>query len=167
MRGYMSRYKKEHYVKRDIRKDLYERFIKWCGGGGVNVCLEKALRVLEANVTPNIAPNVAPNIAGSASTEPSIAPNMAPNIAPNVTPNTPPPAPQESERRRSGHVWCEKKARIRSLQGFLKWVEKTYGLVDWWEEDDRYCFETLEQPRKERGKKKGPEEWEPEVEELE
>jgi len=154
MGGYIARYKKEHYVRRDIRRDLYERLVKWCGERSVNMCLEKALSILEANV----APNMASNTAGSNSTAPSMAPNVAPNIAPNIASDIQPLATQATERRRSEHVWCEKKAKIRSLQGFLKWVEKTYGLVDWWEEGDKYCFETLEPPKKERKKKSKAEE---------
>ena len=44
---YMTEYMRRRYVKRNIRKDLYERFIKWCGETSINVCLEKALRILE------------------------------------------------------------------------------------------------------------------------
>ena len=45
--GYITRYHRKHYVKRSIRKDLYERLIKWCGESGINICLEKALSILE------------------------------------------------------------------------------------------------------------------------
>jgi hypothetical protein len=45
--GYITRYHRKHYVKRSIRKDLYERLIKWCGEPGINICLEKALSILE------------------------------------------------------------------------------------------------------------------------
>jgi len=44
---YITEYQKRHYVKRSIRKDLYERFIKWCEETSINACLEKALRILE------------------------------------------------------------------------------------------------------------------------
>ena len=44
---YMTEYMRRRYVKRNIRKDLYERFIKWCGESSINVCLEKALGILE------------------------------------------------------------------------------------------------------------------------
>ena len=44
---YMTEYMRRRYVKRNIRKDLYERFIKWCGEPSINVCLEKALGILE------------------------------------------------------------------------------------------------------------------------
>jgi hypothetical protein len=53
--GYISQYKKEHYVKRDIRKDLYERFIKWCGENSINICLEKALSLLEKSSTDAVS----------------------------------------------------------------------------------------------------------------
>jgi hypothetical protein len=44
---YIKEYVRRHYVKRSIRRDLYERFIKWCEETSINVCLEKALRILE------------------------------------------------------------------------------------------------------------------------
>jgi len=53
MGGNISQYKKEHYVKKDIRKDLYERFIKWCGENSINICLEKALSLLEKSSNTN------------------------------------------------------------------------------------------------------------------
>ncbi len=45
-----------------------------------------------------------------------------------------------------GHVWCREKGRVRDLQGFLRWVDERMVLLDWWDEDDRYCFETREKP---------------------
>ena len=44
---YIREYVRRHYVKRSIRRDLYERFIRWCEETSINVCLEKALRILE------------------------------------------------------------------------------------------------------------------------
>jgi hypothetical protein len=38
--------------------------------------------------------------------------------------------------------------KVRNLQSFLKWVDERMGLIDWWEEDDSYCFETREKPSK-------------------
>jgi hypothetical protein len=37
---------------------------------------------------------------------------------------------------------------VRNLQSFLKWVDEKMGLIDWWEDDNRYCFETREKPSK-------------------
>jgi hypothetical protein len=44
---YITEYQRRHYVKRNIRRDLYERFIKWCEETSINRCLEKALGILE------------------------------------------------------------------------------------------------------------------------
>jgi hypothetical protein len=52
---YITRYVKEHYVQKKIRRDLYERLVKWCGESSVNSCLEKALSVLEASAASNVA----------------------------------------------------------------------------------------------------------------
>jgi len=47
-----------------------------------------------------------------------------------------------------GYEWCRSKAKIRSLQNFLKWVDDSFGLLDWWDENDRYCFKTKRKPAK-------------------
>ena len=44
---YKTRYIKEHYVVKKIKKENYARLIKWCGDSSINICLEKALEVLE------------------------------------------------------------------------------------------------------------------------
>jgi hypothetical protein len=66
--GYISRYIREHYVRRNIRKELYDRFIKWCGEASINLCLEKALKILETNIGANIAPNIGANTASQTTT---------------------------------------------------------------------------------------------------
>jgi hypothetical protein len=84
--GYISRYIREHYVKRNIRKELYDRFIRWCGEASINLCLEKALKILEANIGANIAPNIGANMGADVST--SKPATLTPNIAPNIGANT-------------------------------------------------------------------------------
>jgi hypothetical protein len=41
--GYRDRYIREHYVQKKIRKDLYERLVRWCGADSPNLCLERLL----------------------------------------------------------------------------------------------------------------------------
>jgi hypothetical protein len=45
-----------------------------------------------------------------------------------------------------GHEWCWSKTKVRSLQDFIKWVDGRFGLIDWWDEGDRYCFKTKKKP---------------------
>jgi hypothetical protein len=47
-----------------------------------------------------------------------------------------------------GYEWCRDKGKVWNLKNFLKWVDDSFGLVDWWEEDDRVCFETRRKPAK-------------------
>ena len=54
MGGYITRYKREHYVKKDIRRDIYEKLIEWCGEPNINSCLEKVLNALSQNMGRNI-----------------------------------------------------------------------------------------------------------------
>jgi hypothetical protein len=59
-------------------------------------------------------------------------------------PNTTNPPSQAS----GGHEWCRSKARVRNLQSFIKWVDEHFGLLDWRDEGDRYCFKTKKKPAK-------------------
>ncbi len=120
--GYISRYIKEHYVRRNIRRDLYERFIEWCGERSINICLEKALNILASN--------------------------KAPNIDANITPNTGASQPKPSVSTSGGYEWCRPRSSIKNLEGFVKYIERSLGLEDWWEEDDRVCFRTRVRPVK-------------------
>jgi len=46
---YITRYIKERYVVRKIKKDLYNEFIKWCNDENINKCIRKALEILKTN----------------------------------------------------------------------------------------------------------------------
>jgi hypothetical protein len=122
---YITRYVKEHYVQKKIRRDLYERLVKWCGESSVNSCLERALNILESNIAPNIVTNIGAN------------------IVPNTVQTQPTSnSDRGGEKQKTGHTWCRKRASIRNVEAFVKWVEKTYGLIDWWESEGEVCFET-------------------------
>jgi hypothetical protein len=69
MPKYHTRYVKEHYIKRDIKRELYEAFIEWCGERSINICLEKALNILRGNITLNVRGNIAPNTGAQGTTQ--------------------------------------------------------------------------------------------------
>jgi hypothetical protein len=96
MPKYHARYVKEHYIKRDIKRELYEAFIEWCGEKSINICLEKALSILRGNIPLNVRGNIAPNTGEKAL---SI-------LEANITPNT---GANQS-----------KKSKVRGLKSFLK-----------------------------------------------
>jgi hypothetical protein len=85
---------------------------------------------------------------------PTTAPTPSEGQKPVETPVTAETQPAETGGVAETHVWCRKKSEIQRLEGFLEWVKHNYGLVDWWEEGDRYCFETKREPKRERGKKR-------------
>jgi hypothetical protein len=101
---YITKYIKERYVQKKIRRDLYERLIKWCGGDSINACLEKALSVLESNIGTNIVPNIGAN------------------IGTNIVPNT--AGPRSTRGRRSafeifmerGYTFLSDLAKSRSVK---------------------------------------------------
>jgi len=91
---YITKYTKARYVQKKIRRDLYEAFIKWCGGDSINVCIEKALRIFGANIGTNIVPNIDPNIGTNTarsstltSSARAFVPDIDPNIDANIVPN--------------------------------------------------------------------------------
>jgi hypothetical protein len=65
-------------------------------------------------------------------------------VATGGTPSTSNPPSQAG----GGYEWCWSKAKVRSLQDFIKWVDGRFGLIDWWDEGDRYCFQTERRPTK-------------------
>lgn len=93
------------------------------------------------NVTTNSG-NITPNARGN------IASNIAPNIGANIAPNTGASQPKPVASTSGGYEWCRSKDRVRDLRSFLKWVDERMGLIDWWEEEDKYCFKTREKPSK-------------------
>ena len=123
----LSRYIKERYKRIYIKRELYERLKALADNERVTVP-DLIARMYERYIQPNISHNIITNI------QPNIATSH--NITPNIQ-----SAPQTAERR-SGHVWCRKRASIRNVEAFVKWVEKTYGLIDWWESEGEVCFET-------------------------
>ena len=47
-----------------------------------------------------------------------------------------------------GYEWCRPRSSIKNLEGFVNYLERSLGLEDWWEEDDRVCFKTAKRPAK-------------------
>jgi hypothetical protein len=47
-----------------------------------------------------------------------------------------------------GYEWCRPRSSIKNLEGYVKYLERSLGLEDWWEEDDRVCFRTRVRPAK-------------------
>jgi hypothetical protein len=126
MTKYHTRYVKEHYIKRDIKRELYEAFIEWCGERSINICLEKALRILRGNIPLNTGVNVRGNIAPNTGANPS---------KPGTTAST-------------GYEWCKPRSSIKNLEGYVKYIERSLGLEDWWEEEGKVCFKTARKPAK-------------------
>jgi hypothetical protein len=46
------------------------------------------------------------------------------------------------------YKWCRPRSSIKDLESFVRRVERTLGLEDWWEDDDRVCFKTRRMPTK-------------------
>jgi hypothetical protein len=115
--------------------------------------LEKRITDLERAVSRESLANTASkanagtgNVASSSGGTPS---GTGESTAPQAT-TTAKPKPRERTGASSseGYEWCRDKDKVRNLKSFLKWVDEELGLIDWWEEDDSYCFKTREKPSK-------------------
>lgn len=124
---YITRYVKEHYVRKKIRREIYEAFIKWCGEDSINICLEKVLKVLGSNIaeTP---------VTGKDVDLTAVRDDSRPTTAET-------PTAKVGEQKPQTHTWCRKKDSVKYLKAFLDWVDRNYKVVDWWEEGDSYCFD--------------------------
>jgi hypothetical protein len=56
--------------------------------------------------------------------------------------------PRPDANPSGGYEWCKPRSSIKNLEGFVKYLEKSLGLEDWWEEDDKICFRTRARPAK-------------------
>jgi hypothetical protein len=101
-------------VKKDIKKDLYERFIKWCGENSINICLEKALSLLEKSSTDTVITSANADSKSDKSDEPK------------------------------PRIFCKDKSEIRNIERYVKWLKENNKLIDWWDEGSKYCFEVKE-----------------------
>jgi TolA-binding protein len=74
---------------------------------------------------------------------------------PAETPTTAEAQPAETgEREPKTFTWCRSRSEIRSLEGFVEWVKQNYGLIDYWEEEGKVCFETEREPKQVKGRKR-------------
>jgi hypothetical protein len=95
-----------------------------------------------------------PTTSSSSSSAPSltsVSSSSAPSIGGDTGAST---AEGAAEGTADSHIWCRKKSEVRNFKGFLEWVDHSFELLDWWEEGDKYCFETKRSP-KERGRRGG------------
>jgi len=135
--GYLARYMREHYVSRRIRRDIYERFIEWCGESSINSCLEKALSILAANTTANITANIAVNTEPSTKTssmgvgDPSTAKPQADSSKSSST------KPKGSKPRKVVRwLW---RGKVRDLDAYFKSVEESEGRrIAWVDKSDKW-----------------------------
>jgi hypothetical protein len=50
---------------------------------------------------------------------------------------------KQSRYKGSSRIFCKSKTRIYDLKLFIDYLElKGIRIRDWWDEDDKYCFET-------------------------
>ena len=145
----MSRY--DRYFNITVKREVYEALRKLAEAHGLSVPDFLSLVVKTYNLVDAL--NRAVNLLGKSQYITGNSPvNQTSTTSSKHSANGKAPATSTSsssktrQEKSSGHVWCRKKSEIRNLEGFLNWVERAYGLVDWWDEEDKYCFETTMPP---------------------
>jgi hypothetical protein len=108
-----------------------------------------------ANPTTSSSSSSTPSLTSvSSSSAPGVGGGTGGSAPPPDATSPPPATTKGAEDIAESHIWCRKKAEVRNLKGFLEWVGHSYGLLDWWEEGDNYCFETRRSPKQEKGEKR-------------
>jgi len=59
---------------------------------------------------------------------------IMPNIRHNITKSDEP----------KPRVFCKSKSEIRDINRYVKWLKENNKLIDWWDEETKYCFEVKE-----------------------
>jgi len=44
----------------------------------------------------------------------------------------------------STRTFCKDKYEIRNIERYVKWLKENNKLIDWWDEETKYCFEVKE-----------------------
>jgi hypothetical protein len=132
MARYHTQYVKKHYVKRDIKRELYEAFIEWCGEKSINICLEKALNIiLRGNIQSNIQ-----SIHSQEHSQEISRGNVGVNIGGNI-------GGKSSGKHYTSCLSPQEVKKIKNFEAYKAWIDKNFTLHRWWrEEDGSVCFET-------------------------
>jgi hypothetical protein len=137
----LYKYQREHYRKITVKRELYEHLKKLARERGKTIP-----DLIKDFIDTYIGGNIGTNTEKGRSIGTNIGGNIGANIGGNTTSEKPPATSKTKQEKSRGHVWCRKKSEIKNLEGYLNLVDRSYGLVDWWDEGDKYCFETIMPP---------------------
>jgi hypothetical protein len=54
------------------------------------------------------------------------------------------PKDTSTTKTSSARTFCRDKSEIRNIERYVKWLKENNKLIDWWDEETRYCFEVKE-----------------------
>jgi len=120
--GSLSRYIKEHYKRIYLRKDFYKKLKELADKEGISIP-DLIVKMYDHYIMPNIRHNIMPNTADPEKT--------TLNIRHNITKSDEP----------KPRVFCKSKSEIRDVSRYVKKLKDEGVLIDWWDEETRYCFE--------------------------
>jgi len=129
----LSRYIKEHYKRIYLRKDFYEKLKELADKEGISIP-DLIVKMYDHYIMPNIRDNIMHNIADPEKASLNIRDNIIPNIRHNITKSDEP----------KPRVFCKNKSEIRDINRYVKWLKENNKLIDWWDEETKYCFEVKE-----------------------
>jgi len=131
--GSLSRYIKEHYKRIYLRKDFYEKLKELADKEGISIP-DLIVKMYDHYIMPNIRHNIMPNTADPEKNTLNIRDNIIPNIRHNISKS------EEPKPR----VLCKSKSEIRDISRYVKKLKDEGVLIDWWDEETKYCFEVKE-----------------------
>jgi len=141
MVSYRGWYYRRNYVTVTVRREDYELLMELCRNESIVDCVHRILtmvsqfqkREVEVKATAPASPPTRANPSSKASSSP---PKV---VTPSSTKTNPSPKP-ESEKP----PLCRPKTEVRNLKAFIESLRRKGVLRDWWEEEDRYCFDVVE-----------------------
>jgi len=138
--AYRRWYNKMKYARLTIFKEDYRLLKELCRDESIVDCVHRILtmvsqkREVEVKATAPVSPPTRANPSSKASSSP---PTGSKVVTPSSTKTNP---SSESEKP----PLCMPKTEVRNLKAYVESLRRKGVLRDWWEEEDRYCFDVVE-----------------------
>jgi len=135
-------YHRRHYAIVAVRREDYKLLKELCRNESIVDCVHRILtmvsqfqkREVEVKATAPASPPTRANPSSKSSSSP---PTRSKVVTPSSTKTNP---SSESEKP----PLCRPKTEVRNLKAYVESLKRKGVLRDWWEEEDRYCFDVVE-----------------------
>jgi len=128
---YKRMYHRRHYAIVAVRKEDYKLLKELCRDESIVDCVHRILTMVSQFQKQEVEVKA---------TTPTSPPTRSKATTPSST-RTNPSSKPESEKP----PLCRPKTEIRNLKAYVESLKRKGVLRDWWEEEDRYCFDVVEE----------------------